>query len=55
VFRGLDFFIVWVLLMLHRYETLAKAMVELPGAPERSIPERIEFMRTRLGPIQTER
>jgi len=51
VLRGLDFFLVWVLLMTGRYETLAKAMVQLPGAPERSIEERIEFMRSRLRPI----
>ena len=51
VFRGLDFFIVWLLLMVGAYETLAKAMVELPGAPERSIEERIALMHARLRPI----
>ena len=51
VFRDLDFFIVWLLLMLGAYETLAKAMVELPGAPERSLEERIAFMHSRLRPI----
>jgi len=51
VFRDLDFFIVWGLLMVGAYKTLAKAMVQLPGAPERSIEERIAFMRTRLRPI----
>ncbi|NVB41264.1 fatty acid desaturase [Pseudenhygromyxa sp. WMMC2535] len=51
IFRGLDFFIVWALLMTGRYRTLAKAMVELPGAPERTIDERIAFMRSRLRPI----
>lgn len=54
VFRGLDFFIVWVLLMTGRYRTLAKAMVELPGAPARSLEERIEFMRSRLVPIRAD-
>lgn len=52
VFRGLDFFLVWLLLMFRRYETLAKAMVQLPGAPERTIEERIELMRSRLVPIR---
>jgi hypothetical protein len=52
VFRGLDFFLVWALLMVGAYRTLANAMVELPGAPARSVDERIEFMRTRLRPIQ---
>ena len=33
------------------YKTLAKAMVQLPGAPERDIDERIAFMRSRLRPI----
>ena len=51
VFRGLDFFIVWVLLMLHRYETMALARVELPGAPTRTVEERIAFMKSRLAPI----
>ena len=51
VFRGLDFFIVWLLLMVGAYETLAKAMVELPGAPARSLEERVAFMRSRLRPI----
>ncbi len=55
VFRGLDFFIVWLLLMFGRYETLAKAMVELPGAPKRSVEQRIAFMRSRLTPIPAER
>ncbi|PRQ03761.1 Fatty acid desaturase [Enhygromyxa salina] len=53
VFRGLDFFSVWALLMVGAYETLAKAMVELPRAPKRSIEERVEFMRSRLRPIRT--
>lgn len=51
VFRGLDFFLIWVLLMTGRYRVLAKAMVELPGAPERTLDERIAFMRSRLVPI----
>lgn len=52
VFRGLDFFVVWLLLMTKRYRILAKAMVELPGAPRRSIEERVEFMRSRLVAIR---
>jgi hypothetical protein len=51
VFRGLDFFLVWVLLMVGAYRKLAESMVELPGAPQRSIDERIAFMRSRLQPI----
>ena len=51
MFRGLDFFIVWLLLMVGAYRKLAESMVELPGAPQRSIEERIAFMRTRLRPI----
>ena len=42
---------VWALLMVGAYRALAKAMVELPGAPQRSLDERIDFMRTRLRPI----
>jgi len=52
VFRGLDFFLVWLLLMTKRYRVLAKAMVELPGAPQRSLDERVAFMRSRLTPIK---
>lgn len=51
VFRGLDFFMVWALLMTKQYRKLAEAMVELPGAPARSVDERIELMRSRLVPI----
>jgi fatty acid desaturase len=52
VFRGLDFFLVWVLLMTGRYRALAKAFVQLPGAPERSEAEIVEFLHTRLRPIR---
>jgi len=52
VFSGIDFFGVWVMLMLGRYRTLAKAFVQLPGAPERSEDEIIALFKHRLAPIR---
>jgi fatty acid desaturase len=51
VFEGLDFFMVWLLLMTKRYRRLAHAFVRLPGAPPRSEAEVIAFLRSRLVPI----
>jgi fatty acid desaturase len=51
VFEGLDFFMVWLLLMTKRYRSLARAFVRLPGAPERTDDEVIAFLRSRLVPI----
>ncbi len=52
VFRGIDFFMVWVMLMTGQYRALARAFVRLPGAPQRSDEEVIEFLRSRLRPIR---
>ena len=51
VFSGIDFFGVWLLLMLHRHRALARAFVQLPGAPQRSEDEVVELLRRRLAPI----
>ena len=51
VFDGIDFFEVWVLLMLRRYRILARRFVKLPGAPERTEDEIISFLKTRLVPV----
>jgi fatty acid desaturase len=48
VFDGVDFFQVWVLLMLGRWATLARRFVQLPGAPERSQVEIIDFLKSRV-------
>jgi hypothetical protein len=34
VFEGIDFFMVWVCLMLKRYDWLARKYVKLPGGPQ---------------------
>jgi len=34
VFQGIDFFMVWVCLMLKRYDWLARKYVKLPGGPQ---------------------
>jgi fatty acid desaturase len=52
VFEGLDFFMVWLLLMTGRWSTLARAFVQLPGAPVRSEPEIIDFMKGRMHPFR---
>lgn len=51
VFNGVDFFQVWLYLMLGMHRTLAKHFVQLPGAPVRSEQEIIDFMKSRLAPI----
>jgi fatty acid desaturase len=51
VFDGIDFFQVWLLLMLRQHRRLARRIVQLPGAPERTLEERVEFLRSRLSPI----
>jgi fatty acid desaturase len=51
VFDGVDFFQVWVLLMLKQHRRLAARVVKLPGAPERTFEQTVEWLRTRLRPI----
>ncbi len=51
VFDGVDFFEVWLMLMLGRHRALARRLVHLPGAPERTEDEAIEFLKARLRPI----
>jgi fatty acid desaturase len=51
VFRGIDFFGVWVCLMFRRWRVLARAYVPLPGAPARSEEELIAFLKQRVQPI----
>lgn len=51
VFEGIDFFLVWALLMLKQWGILAKCFVQLPGAPQRSKEEIITFMKSRMVPI----
>jgi hypothetical protein len=47
IFEGIDFFQVWVYLMLGRYRTLAHHFVQLPGTPARTEEEVISFLRSR--------
>ncbi|MCZ6624278.1 MAG: fatty acid desaturase, partial [Deltaproteobacteria bacterium] len=51
VFDGLDFFSVWLLLMLRQHAMLARRIVPLPGAPERTQEERVAFLKARLKPF----
>jgi len=51
VFEGIDFFMVWLFLMLKRYDWLATRFVQLPGAPERDKEQIIEFLQSRLSPV----
>jgi fatty acid desaturase len=51
VFEGLDFFMVWVYLMIGRKDLLAKAFVRLPGAPDRTDEEAIALFDARLKPV----
>ena len=54
VFEGLDFFQVWVLLMTHRWERLARAFVALPGAPRRTRGEVVAFLQRRVRRVPAE-
>jgi fatty acid desaturase len=51
VFDGVDFFQVWLYLVLGKHHWLARRMVRLPGAANRTDAEAVAFMRTRLAPI----
>lgn len=53
VFEGLDFFEVWLLLMLGKKRVLARRFVRLPGAPERSEQEILALFERRLRPFPT--
>jgi fatty acid desaturase len=52
VFEGLDFFLVWLLLMTGRWSMLARAYVRLPGAPARSESEIVELLKGRMLPFR---
>lgn len=51
VFEGIDFFQVWLYLMLGRFDWLASRFVQLPGAPERDRDEVIALLRSRVQAI----
>ncbi|MBM4391960.1 MAG: fatty acid desaturase [Deltaproteobacteria bacterium] len=51
VFEGIDFFQVWLFLMLGRHDWLARRMVRLPGAPARTDAEAVAFLKQRLAAI----
>ncbi len=53
VFEGIDFFQVWGMLMLGQHRRLAGRMVSLDGN-ERSVEEKVAFLRERLRPIRRE-
>jgi fatty acid desaturase len=55
VFEGIDFFMVWLFLMLGQWKTLAKHFVRLPGAPERTEAEVIAFLQSRVRRIDVAR
>ena len=55
VFEGIDFFMVWLFLMLGQWKTLAKHFVRLPGAPERTEAEVIAFLQSRVRRIDVSR
>jgi len=52
VFDGIDFFTVWLYLMLRRWDALARAFVRLPGAPIRSDDQVVALLNERLQPIR---
>lgn len=50
VFRGVDYGMVWLLLMLGRHESLVRRQVVWPG-DERSFEERVDALKARLRPV----
>jgi fatty acid desaturase len=53
VLRNLDFFQVWLCLMLRRWQVLARAFVHLPNAPHRSEAQVVAFLKERLAPFES--
>lgn len=53
VFDGVDFFQVWFMLMTGQHKALARRMVRLPGAPQRSDEEVVAMFHDRLQPLPT--
>jgi len=51
VFDGLDYFQIWLHLMLGRWRKLAAHFVALPGAPQRNEAEIIALLKSRVRPI----
>jgi fatty acid desaturase len=51
VFQGVDFFEVWLFLMLGRWSRLARAFVQLPSAPVRTHDEIVAFLKARTRPM----
>ena len=51
VFEGIDYFQIWVLLMLKRYNVLARHFVDLGERP-RSRREIVELLRARTRPVR---
>jgi hypothetical protein len=51
VFEGVDYFEIWLNLMLGRWSFLADKFVKLPGAPARSKDEVIAFLKSRVQPV----
>lgn len=51
VFEGVDFFEIWLMLMMKRHRALAERLVDL-GEP-RSVEEKIELIKSRLRPVPT--
>jgi hypothetical protein len=49
----LDFFQVWLCLMLKHWQVLERHFVRLPGAPTRSVEEAILFLQGRVASIVT--
>ena len=52
VFDGLDFFEVWLALMLRRWSYLAAHVVTFDGAPARTREQVIELLKTRVMPVE---
>jgi fatty acid desaturase len=51
VFQGVDFFQVWLFLMLGRWSRLAQAFVQLPSAPTRGHDEIVALLKARVRPV----
>lgn len=52
VFEKIDYFMIWMLLMLRRHERLAQYMVDL--GPRKSMSQRIALLKERLRPVTVE-
>ena len=52
VFEKINYLVIWFLVLNGKFDALARRVVRLPGAPERSHDEIVAMLRERVQPIR---